>query len=262
MTSPTSSLRARLRLCVALGVAVLIVNAPRTVDAQGLVKGVEQGAHEGNKAAGPVGGVLGGAIGGVVGVVGGVVGAVTGGNNNNKSDKAGQVAPADKQGAAKAVKTAKETSKETTKETSKETAKAARETKDGKPVQVLTQEGAPQLTAEQIVANSDADIERIKRELNLNPEQEKNWSSFSSAMHYLGHNGADRLNLRIARAQRDPPDDIVEQMRNEAQFLVDRAQDQRNVADAAEPLYASLNDKQKQIFIDEMVRLSHERGLD
>jgi LTXXQ motif family protein len=254
MTSPTSSLRARLRLCVALGVAaVLIVSVPRIVDAQGLVKGVEQGAHEGNKAAGPVGGVLGGAIGGVVGVVGGVVGAVTGGGNNNKpaNDKAGQAAPpADKQGAAKAVKTAKET------------AKATKESKDGKPVQVLTQEGAPQLTAEQIVANSDADIERIKTELNLNPEQEKNWSGFSSAMHYLGHNGADRLNLRIARAQRDPPDDIVEQMRNEAQFLVDRAQDQRSVADAAEPLYASLDDKQKQIFIDEMVRLSHERGLD
>ena len=255
MTSPTSSLRARLRLCVALGVAaVIIVNAPRIVDAQGLVKGVEQGAREGNKAAGPVGGVLGGAIGGVVGVVGGVVGAVAGGgNNNNKpaNDKSGQAAPADKQGAPKAVKTAKT-----------DATKAAKETKDGKPVQVLTQNGAPQLTAEQIVANSDADIERIKNELNLTADQEKNWSGFSSAMHYLGHNGADRLNLRIARAQRDPPDDIVEQMRNEAQFLVDRAQDQRSVADAAEPLYASLDDKQKQIFIDEMVRLSHERGLD
>jgi len=81
-------------------------------------------------------------------------------------------------------------------------------------------------------------------------------------MHYLGHNGADRLNLRIARAKRDPPDDIIEQMRNEAQFLNDRAVDQRNVADAAEPLFASLNEKQKAIFITEMVRLSHERGLD
>ena len=253
MTSPTSRLRARLRLCVALGVAaVFIVNAPRMVDAQGLVKGVQQGAREGNKAAGPVGGVLGGAIGGVVGVVGGVVGAVAGnGNNNGKpaNDKNGQAAPVDKQG-AKGTKTAK-----AAKDNNKDT-------KDNKPVQVLTQNGAPKLTAEQIVANSDADIERIKSELNLNAEQEKNWSGFSSAMHYLGHNGADRLNLRIARAQRDPPDDIIEQMRNEAQFLVDRAQDQRNVADSAEPLYASLDDKQKQIFINEMVRLSHERGLD
>jgi len=98
--------------------------------------------------------------------------------------------------------------------------------------------------------------------LKLTPEQEKNWGAFSSAMHYLGHNGAERLNLRVTRAKRDPPDDIIEQMRNEAQFLVDRAADQRNVADAAEPLFASLDDKQKQVFIDEMVRLSHERGLD
>jgi LTXXQ motif family protein len=261
MTTPTSGLRARLRLCVAVGAAaVLVVNATRIVDAQGLVKGVEQGAREGNKAAGPVGGVLGGAIGGVVGVVGGVVGAVTGGNNNNSgnnakpagdkpaNDKGAQPAAGDKQG-AKTAKSAKGT-------------KEAKAAPEGKQVQVLTQTGAPQLTAEQIVANSDAYIERIKTELNLTPEQEKNWSNFSSAMHYLGHNGADRLNLRVARAKRDPPDDIVEQMRNEAQFLVDRAQDQRNVADAAEPLFVSLDDKQKQTFIDEMVRLSHERGLD
>ncbi len=256
MTSPTSGMRTRLRLCVALGVAaILVVNAPRIVDAQGLVKGVEQGAREGNKAAGPVGGVLGGAIGGVVGVVGGVVGAVTGGNNGKPAnDKAGQAPANDKAGPATAndkqgAKNAK-------------SAKSVKETKEAKAVQVLTQTGAPQLTADQIVASSDANIERIKNELNLTPEQEKNWSGFSSAMHYLGHNGADRLNLRVARAKRDPPDDIIEQMRNEAQFLVDRAQDQRSVADAAEPLYASLDDKQKQIFIDEMVRLSHERGLD
>ena len=132
----------------------------------------------------------------------------------------------------------------------------------GKPVEVLTQSGEPELTADQIVANSDANIDRIRAELKLTPEQEKHWGSFNSAMHYLGHNGAERLNLRIARAKRDPPDDIVEQMRNEAQFLNDRAVDQRSVADAAEPLFMSLDDKQKTIFIEEMVRLSHERGLD
>jgi len=241
MTSPTTALRAGIMLCATLGMAaVLMVNAPRAVDAQGLVKGVEKGAREGNKAAGPVGGVLGGAIGGVVGVVSGVTSVLTG-----KGDQPAQQSDKDKKGAAK-------------------TAKAVPGSPKGakQPVQVLTQGGAPQLTAEQIVANSDANIERIKKELNLTPEQEKNWAGFNSTMHYLGHNGADRLNLRIARAKRDPPDDIIEQMRNEAQFLNDRAVDQRNVADAAEPLYASLDDKQKQVFINEMVRLSHERGLD
>ncbi|MBR1282870.1 Spy/CpxP family protein refolding chaperone [Bradyrhizobium sp. AUGA SZCCT0177] len=247
MTSPTSKLRARLRLCAALGVAALMLfSASLTVEAQ-VVEGVQKGAREGNKAAGPVGGVLGGAIGGVVGVVTGVTGVLTGGAQQQQQQQQQQAAPAKdaKQGdAAKSGKAAKGT-------------KTA-----AKQPQVLTQTGAPQITAEQIVANSDANIERIKKQLNLTPEQEKNWSGFNSAMHYLGHNGADRLNLRIARAKRDPPDDIIEQMRNEAQFLNDRAVDQRNVADAAEPLFASLDEKQRKIFVQEMVNLSHERGLD
>jgi hypothetical protein len=264
MTSPTSKLRARVKLCVALGMAaIIVVNAPRMVDAQGLVKGVEQGAREGNKAAGPVGGVLGGAIGGVVGVVTGVTGVITG--NNGQPAPAQTPAPndkdKDKQGNPPA-KSAKENAKETGRGPAKGAKAVANAATSAKQPVVLTQPGATQLTPEQIVANSDAYIERIKTELNLTPEQEKNWSAFSSAMHYLGHNGADRLNLRVSRAKRDPPDDIIEQMRNEAQFLVDRAADQRNVADAAEPLYVILDDKQKQVFIDEMVRLSHERGLD
>jgi hypothetical protein len=244
MISPTPTARAQLRLRFVLWAAVvMLLNAPAAADAQGLVQGVQQGAQAGNKAAGPVGGVLGGAIGGVVGVFTGVLGV--GKNGQPQQTPAANAPNAPKQpGSAK-------------------TAKAAKGGKGTKQQQaVLTQEGEPQLSAEQIVANSDANIDRIKAELNLTPEQEKHWTGFNSAMHYLGHNGADRLNLRIARAKRDPPDDIIEQMRNEAQFLNDRAADQRNVADAAEPLLVSLDDKQKAIFIEEMVRLSHERGLD
>ena len=234
---PVERMQSRLRLGVVAIVALIagaaMVAVPATIYAQGLVKGAQDGAREGSKAAGPIGGVLGGAIGGVVGAVGSVFNP---GGNSKSAPPA-----ADKSKSAKNPKTAAKNAKQPT---------------------VLTQDGAPKLTAEQIVANSDANIERIKRELNLTPEQEKNWNAFNSAMHYLGNNGAERLNLRIARAKRDPPDDIIEQMRNEAQFLNDRAVDQRNVADAAEPLYSSLDDKQKQYFIDQMVRLSHERGLD
>jgi LTXXQ motif family protein len=234
MITPTPTARAQLRRRLALGaVVVALLGAPLVVNAQGLVKGVQQGAQAGNRAAGPVGGVLGGAIGGVVGVFTGVLGV----------GKEGQGQPGN--GTKQAG-----------------SAKAAKAAKGSKQPPVLTQDGAPQLSAEQIVANSDANIDRIKAELNLTPEQEKHWTAFNSAMHYLGHNGADRLNLRIERAKRDPPDDIIEQMRNEAQFLNDRAVDQRAVADAAEPLYASLDDKQKTTFIQEMVSLSHERGLD
>ena len=236
MINLTQTARAQLRLRLRFGaIVVMLLGMPSMVRAQGLVQGVQQGAQAGNRAAGPVGGVLGGAIDGVVGAFTGVLGV-------RPNTQAPPANAAKQKGSAK-------------------TAKAGRGGKEPKPV-VLTQDGEPQLTAEQIVANSDANIDRIKAELKLTPEQEKNWNAFNSAMHYLGHNGADRLNLRIARAKRDPADDIVEQMRNEAQFLNDRAVDQRNVADAAEPLFMSLDEKQKAIFIEEMVRLSHERGLD
>jgi hypothetical protein len=248
MTSPRSPARKRLGLCLAVVAgALVLLSSSRAADAQGLVKGVQQGAEAGNKAAGPVGGVLGGAIGGVVGVFNGALGVGGGGGGGEDKSKAAPTnnAKTNQTSPAKGAKATK-------------VAKAA----PAKSVEVLTQPGEPELTAEQIVANSDAYIDRIKGELNLTPEQEKHWGAFNSAMHYLGHNGAERLNLRIARAKRDPPDDIVEQMRNEAQFLNDRAVDQRSVADAAEPLFMSLDDKQKAIFIEEMVRLSHERGLD
>ncbi|KRQ03227.1 Spy/CpxP family protein refolding chaperone [Bradyrhizobium manausense] len=272
MINPAPPVRLGLRRWLALGsVLTLLVGATAVANAQGLVKGVQDGAAAGNKAAGPVGGVLGGAIGGVVGVFTGVLGV---GNNNSGQAPAAKDASKDsgkdakQPGAAKDkdAKGAKEAAKgakgaKPTKE-AKNAPQDSKDSKDNKDVTVLTQPGAPQLTAEQIVANSDSYIERIKTELNLTPDQEKHWFGFSSAMHYLGHNGAERLNLRMERAKRDPPDDIIEQMRNEAQFLIDRAADQRNVADAAEPLYSSLDDKQKQVFIQEMVRLSHERGLD
>ncbi|WP_198964212.1 Spy/CpxP family protein refolding chaperone [Bradyrhizobium sp. Y36] len=261
MINPAPPARLHLRRWFALGsVLALLLGCAAAANAQGLVKGVQDGAAAGNKAAGPVGGVLGGAIGGVVGVFTGVLGV--GNNNGNQAPAAKDSAGKDakQQGAAK-DKDAKSAKGAKGAKASKE-AKNAPQGKDNKDVTVLTQPGAPQQTAEQIVANSDSYIERIKTQLNLTPDQEKHWYGFSSAMHYLGHNGAERLNLRVARAKRDPPDDIIEQMRNEAQFLIDRAADQRNVADAAEPLYSSLDDKQKQVFIQEMVRLSHERGLD
>lgn len=264
MITPAPPARLGLRRWLALGsVLTVLIGAAAVANAQGLVKGVQDGAAAGNKAAGPVGGVLGGAIGGVVGVFTGVLGV---GNNNGQAPAAKDASKdANKDASRDASKDSKQPggAKENAKGgKGKATKEAKNAPQDNKDVTVLTQPGTPQLTADQIVTNSDSYIERIKAELNLTPDQEKHWFGFSSAMHYLGHNGAERLNLRIARAKRDPPDDIIEQMRNESQFLIDRAADQRNVADAAEPLFSSLDDKQKQVFIQEMVRLSHERGLD
>src|SRR6195256_5220154 len=125
MISPRSAARAQLKSRFALrAVVAMLLNAPSAVDAQGLVQGVQQGAQAGNKAAGPVGGVLGGAIGGVVGVFTGVLGV---GKNG--------------QGQAPAASGPKQS-------VSAKTAKASRGGKGTKQA-VLTQEGEPQLSAEQ-----------------------------------------------------------------------------------------------------------------
>ena len=266
MIRPTPAARRQPKLFIG-AILVVFLGLPQGTFAQGLVKGMQDGAEAGNKAAGPVGGVLGGAIGGVVGVFSGALGVSDKpqAQQQQPQQPAANAAPPAKPVAPKqkaVTRTAKASPTPVNAAAATATAKPIEAAATAKPIEVLTQPGEPVLTAEQIVANSDSYIDRIKSELNLTPAQEKHWSAFNSAMHYLGHNGAERLNLRIARAKRDPPDDIVEQMRNEAQFLVDRAADQRAVADAAEPLFVSLNDKQKATFIEEMVRLSHERGLD
>src|SRR5258708_30834098 len=158
MISPISAARAPLKLRFALGaVVVMFLNAPLAVDAQGLVQGVQQGDEAGNKAAGPVGGVLGGAIGGVVGVFTGVLGV----SKNGQTQTQTQTQPP-----APAASGPKQPG-------SAKTAKAGKGAKGTKQQPVLTQQqGEPQLTAEQIVASSDANIDRIKAELNLTPEQQ------------------------------------------------------------------------------------------
>ena len=60
----------------------------------------------------------------------------------------------------------------------------------------------------------------------------------------------------------DAPMDVVEQLNKEADFLNDRAADEKKLADAAKPLYDSLDDRQRTRFTDGIVRLSSERRLD
>ena len=49
-----------------------------------------------------------------------------------------------------------------------------------------------ELTANQIVAELDARIARIKADLRLAPEQEEKWSGFESAAHDISKKRADR----------------------------------------------------------------------
>jgi hypothetical protein len=122
-----------------------------------------------------------------------------------------------------------------------------------------------ELSANQIVAQSDARAARMKADLRLTPEQEKSWSGFETALHEVAQKRADReIALRAARAEKKEPVDIIEQMRSQADSMSDRSADQKKLADAAQPLFATLDDQQKQRFGGELarmgfVRMGHER---
>ena len=114
-----------------------------------------------------------------------------------------------------------------------------------------------ELSANQITNEFAARTARIKADLRLTPEQEKNWPGFESAMSDMGKRYGDRQTaVQADRTQQKAPADVIEQLRDEAQFLSDRSVDRKTLADAAQPLYASLDDQQKRRFAKELVDVS------
>jgi hypothetical protein len=120
-----------------------------------------------------------------------------------------------------------------------------------------------ELSANQIVDQISARTARIKADLRLTPEQEKNWSGFESAMKDIGKTHAERLiALQAERAQQKGPVDVIEQMRRESKFLSERSIERKKLADAAQPLYTSLDDQQKQRFGDELLNMGRRPDVD
>ena len=109
------------------------------------------------------------------------------------------------------------------------------------------------LTANQIVAETDARTARIKANLRLTPEQENNWPGLESALRDIGKNRADRqVAFRAERAQQKDSDDVIAYLQSHAKLLGERSADVKKLADAAEPLYKSLDEQQKRRFANEL----------
>jgi gas vesicle protein len=116
-----------------------------------------------------------------------------------------------------------------------------------------------ELTANQITNDFAARTARIKADLRLTSEQEKNWPGFESAMTDMGKRYGDRQTAMQAdrtQKQKKAPADVIEQLRDEAQFLSDRSVDRKTLADAAQPLYAVLDDQQKRRFAKDLIDVS------
>jgi len=114
-----------------------------------------------------------------------------------------------------------------------------------------------ELSANQITDQYAARTARIKADLRLTPEQAKNWPGFESAMNDLAKASADRqMAMQTPGTQPKGPVDIIEQMRRQAKYMSERSVERKTIADAAEPLYVSLDDQQKRRFAAELLNLS------
>jgi hypothetical protein len=117
-----------------------------------------------------------------------------------------------------------------------------------------------ELSANQIIAQSDARTARMKADLRLTPEQEKNWSGFESALSEVGKKRADReITLRTERTDQKGASDFIDNMRHDAESLSQRSDDEKKLADAAQPLYGSLDARQKERFSRELMNSANER---
>jgi len=123
-----------------------------------------------------------------------------------------------------------------------------------------------QISTEDAQAFAEARIAALKAGLRLTPEQEKNWPAVESAMRGLAKQRIDRMTERRNRAaaRRDQPRqrDAIEFLRRRATVMAERANGLKQLADAAEPLYRSLDDGQKRrlTMLASAMRPRHEGG--
>jgi hypothetical protein len=118
-------------------------------------------------------------------------------------------------------------------------------------------------TANQIVNQSDALTARMKMDLRLTPEQEKNWPGFEGAMQDMGKKKADRMIARRdERSNEKTPFNVLEQITRRADSQIERSNDWKKLADAAKPLYASLDEQQKRRFAERLLDDDRERERD
>jgi zinc resistance-associated protein len=102
-----------------------------------------------------------------------------------------------------------------------------------------------QPSVEDLRAFGEARLAALRAGLVLTPEQERNWPAFEQAAREFGRLRIDRIG-----ASRDAPrsSDPVERLRQRATAMADTGAALKRLADAADPLYKSLDENQKRRF--------------
>jgi hypothetical protein len=105
-------------------------------------------------------------------------------------------------------------------------------------------------SAEDLSAFADARIAALHAGLKLTPDQEKNWPAFEQAYReFAKFRIARRMAWRDGPRADDRADNPVERWQRQAELLSTRGAALKKLADAAAPLYASLDDAQKRRFL-------------
>jgi hypothetical protein len=105
------------------------------------------------------------------------------------------------------------------------------------------------MSAEDRAAFTDARIAAVKAGLKLNADQERLWPPVEAAVREFAKLRMDRANARMDGRRDDsratPPDDPVTRLRDRADSLATTAAAMKKIADAADPLYKTLDEGQK-----------------
>lgn len=110
--------------------------------------------------------------------------------------------------------------------------------------------------AADISAFGDARIAAVHAGLKLTAEQEKNWPAVENALRDLAKQRSERF---AARASTDRPKDPVERLNLRAEAMTQRGTALKKLADAAGPLYKSLDEGQQHRFVM-LAKLGGHRG--
>ena len=106
------------------------------------------------------------------------------------------------------------------------------------------------MNPEDRAAFADARIAAVKAGLKLTPDQDKLWPPVEAAVRDFAKMRIDRANARM-NAEKDSssdaqkPDDPVARLRERAEAMGATAAAMKKIADAADPLYKTLDDGQK-----------------
>jgi len=127
---------------------------------------------------------------------------------------------------------------------------------DGRP----RAENRHRLSTADMSAFADARIAALKAGLQLTPDQAKNWPPFEQALRDMAELRIQRVQARQAGAQQQSGTPL-ERLSQRADSMAKASAALKKIADAGTPLYASLNDEQKNRFVilARMLRPRHER---